>query len=119
MAQVLALGFNWRVAKPCYRRKTLLVIGGTRTQVFADNMAIAASALNYCATKGLATRSDENEQKSFTGQHETISFITRPATRKRMSSMLVFHFGARATVSVFVRFQSAFLFACATTNRAI
>ena len=25
--------------------------------------------------KGIATRSDENEQKSFTGQHETISFI--------------------------------------------
>ena len=29
-----------------------------------------------------ATHSDENEQKSLTGQHETISFIARPATRK-------------------------------------
>ena len=30
----------------------------------------------------LATRSDENEQKSFTGQHETVSFFARPATQK-------------------------------------
>ena len=39
--------------KPCYRQKTPLVIGGTRTQVLADSMAIAASALNHC-TKTIA-----------------------------------------------------------------
>ena len=33
--------------------------------------------------KGIATRSDENEQKSFTDQHETILFIARLTTRKR------------------------------------
>ena len=32
---------------------------------------------------GIATRSYENEQKSFTGQHETILFSARPATQKR------------------------------------
>ena len=31
----------------------------------------------------MAKRSDENDQKSFTGQHETISFIASPATQKR------------------------------------
>ena len=36
--------------KPCYRIKTPLVVGGTRTQVLADSMAIAASVLNHCAT---------------------------------------------------------------------
>ena len=30
--------------KPCYRRRTPLVAGGTQTQVIADSMAIAASA---------------------------------------------------------------------------
>ena len=30
--------------------KNLLVIGGTRTQVFADSIAIAARALNHCTT---------------------------------------------------------------------
>ena len=30
--------------------KAPLVIGGNRTQVLADSMAIAASALNQCAT---------------------------------------------------------------------
>ena len=39
-----------------------------------------------CSTKGLSTRSDGNEQKSFTDQHETILFIATPATRKRTSS---------------------------------
>ena len=33
--------------------------------------------------------------------------------------MSVFHFGKSATMSVFIRFPSAFLFACATTNRGI
>ena len=30
--------------------KALLVIGGTRTQVCADSITVAASALNHCAT---------------------------------------------------------------------
>ena len=30
--------------------KSPLVIGGTRTQVLADSMVIAASALNHCTT---------------------------------------------------------------------
>ena len=50
MAQVVALGFDWWVKKPSYRRKTSLVVGGTLTQALAYNMAIAASALDHCAT---------------------------------------------------------------------
>ena len=42
---MLALGFDCWVEKPCYRRKTSLVIGGTRTRVLADSIAIAANAL--------------------------------------------------------------------------
>ena len=57
MAQVLAFGggvggggliVEWRSLVT--GEKNLLVIGGTRTQVFADIMAIATSALNHCAT---------------------------------------------------------------------
>ena len=48
MAQMLALG---ELEKPYYRRKTPLVVGGTQTRVLADNMAIAASALDHCATE--------------------------------------------------------------------
>ena len=33
MAQMLALGLDFYVEKPCYRRKTSLVVDGTRTQV--------------------------------------------------------------------------------------
>ena len=47
---IYMLDFNCWAEKPCYKRKTELVIGGTRTQVLADNMAIEASALNHCAT---------------------------------------------------------------------
>ena len=47
MAQMLALGFDCRVEKPCYRRKTSLVVGGTWTQVLADSIAIAASGLDH------------------------------------------------------------------------
>ena len=36
MAQMLALGFNSWVDKPCYWRKTLLGVGGTRTKVLAE-----------------------------------------------------------------------------------
>ena len=45
-----ALGFDWGVEKPFYRRKTPLVVGGTRTQVLADSKIIAASALDHCTT---------------------------------------------------------------------
>ena len=47
MAQMLALGFDCWVEKPCYRQKTSLVLGGTWTQVLADSMVIAVSALNH------------------------------------------------------------------------
>ena len=51
MAQILVFGFHWWVEKPCYKwKKTPLVIGGTRTQVLADSMAIAVSALNHYTT---------------------------------------------------------------------
>ena len=33
--------------KPCYRRKTPLVVGGTQTQVLADSIDIAASIYRY------------------------------------------------------------------------
>ena len=47
MAQVLALGFNWgECGNLYYKRKTLLVVGGTRTRVLADRMTIAASVLH-------------------------------------------------------------------------
>ena len=36
--------------------KTPLDVGGIRTQVLADSMAIAASALNHCTTKVLLKR---------------------------------------------------------------
>ena len=39
------------VEKPCYRRKTPLVLDGTRTRVLADSMTIAASQLDHCATQ--------------------------------------------------------------------
>ena len=50
--QMLAFGFDCGVEKPYYKRKTPLAVGGTRTQaqVLANNMAIAASALDHCAT---------------------------------------------------------------------
>ena len=52
---MLALRFDRWVEKPFYRRNTLLVIGGTRTQVFEGNMTIAASALNHYALDGYNT----------------------------------------------------------------
>ena len=51
MAQIVALGFGfykWR--NLFYRRKTLLVVGWTRTQVLAGSMVIAANVLNHCTT---------------------------------------------------------------------
>ena len=50
MVQIVAFRLGFGVQKLCYKRKTPLVLGGTRTQVIADSMAIAASALNHCAT---------------------------------------------------------------------
>ena len=47
MEQMLVLGFDWGVEKPYYRQKAPLVVGGTRTYVFADSMTIA---LNHCET---------------------------------------------------------------------
>ena len=44
------------------------------------NLLCIAAAI---VPKGIATHSDENEQKSFAVQHETISFIARPATQKQ------------------------------------
>ena len=37
MAQILALRLDCLMEKPCYRGKTPLVVGGTRTQVLADS----------------------------------------------------------------------------------
>ena len=48
--QMLALRFDCCGRKPCYRQKTPLVLGGTRTQDLADSIAIAARALNHCIT---------------------------------------------------------------------
>ena len=55
MAQILSLGLDCWVEKSCYRLRTPLAIGGTRTQVFADSMAIAESTLNHCTTYTLKT----------------------------------------------------------------
>ena len=48
MAQMLALGFNWWVEKPYYRRKTSLALGGTQTPDFANSKRLLL--LNYCST---------------------------------------------------------------------
>ena len=45
----VSIGVLWWVEKPCYRRITLLVVDGTRTQVIADNFAIAASETTLSA----------------------------------------------------------------------
>ena len=47
---MLAFGFNKWTDSSYYRRKTLLVAGGTWPQVLAGSMAIAASTLSHCAT---------------------------------------------------------------------
>ena len=46
-------------------------------------MLLLCFLISFAHFKGNATCSDENEQKSFTGQHETISFIATPATQKQ------------------------------------
>ena len=51
IAQMLALGFDWRIGKTLLQEKTSLVVGGTRTQVLADSMPFAASAQDHCTTK--------------------------------------------------------------------
>ena len=48
MTQFLALGVEWRnliTGETQVRRKTQLVVGGTRTQVLADSMVNDASTL--------------------------------------------------------------------------
>ena len=42
MTQILPVRFDWSVRKPNYKRKTLLVVGGSQTQVYADSIVIAA-----------------------------------------------------------------------------
>ena len=46
-------GFIWWVKKPYRRNEASLAIGRAQTQVFADRMTIAASALNQFSTKKL------------------------------------------------------------------
>ena len=46
---------------PYYRRKTPLVIDGTRTQVLAESMAIAADALNHWATNTVVSYKSDVE----------------------------------------------------------
>ena len=46
---MMALKFNSWMEKPCCRRNTPLVIGGTQTQVPVNSIAIAASVLNHFA----------------------------------------------------------------------
>ena len=58
MAQMLALGFDCWVEKPCYRRKTPLVVWGTQTQALADSIAIAASASVLLFDKQFSARKD-------------------------------------------------------------
>ena len=53
MAQILALEFNCWVTKPCYRQKTLLVKGETRTRLIENSLTIAASFLSNSATPNL------------------------------------------------------------------
>ena len=44
MTQMLVVEFRWRVKQSYYQRQTSLVIGGgTHTQVLADSTAIAAT----------------------------------------------------------------------------
>ena len=50
MTQMLVLGFDWWGEKPCYRRISPLAVVEIWTQVLADSMAIAASALNHYVT---------------------------------------------------------------------
>ena len=57
MAQIVALGFDCWVEKPCHRIKKLhwSSVGGTWTRVLADSMAIAACALIIATPKQLQT----------------------------------------------------------------
>ena len=50
MISLKMLALSQWVEKPYYRRKTPLVIGGTRIQVLANSMANAACVLSHCDT---------------------------------------------------------------------
>ena len=50
IAQMLVFELKGIAGKPYYGGKTPLIIGGTQSQVLADNMVIAASALNHYAS---------------------------------------------------------------------
>ena len=49
-AQMLVFVFDYGEKKPYYRKKTPLVVSGIWIHALANSMAIAASALNHCAT---------------------------------------------------------------------
>ena len=51
--QMLAFGFDWRMERPFFRRKTPLAVDGTRIQVHADSMTTTASTLNHSPTQTL------------------------------------------------------------------
>ena len=62
---MLALGFDWGVEKPFYRRKTLLVVNGTRTRVLADSTyRISTRYRVLCISLGLSPHdSDTNVEE--------------------------------------------------------
>ena len=63
MTQMLALGFDWGVEKPFYRRKTLLVVGGTRTPT-DSTYRISARYRVLCISLGSSTHdSDTNVEE--------------------------------------------------------
>ena len=46
----VSVGIRLLSGETLFQEKNPLVVGETRTQVLADSIAIAASALNHCAT---------------------------------------------------------------------
>ena len=59
IVQMLVLGFDWEVEKPYYRRTGLLVIGGARTQVFADTIKqLKENAARACQSTENAVKSN-------------------------------------------------------------
>ena len=50
MAPMLASCLDWQVEKSYFRKRSPLVVGGTRTQFLADSMALAARVLDHYTT---------------------------------------------------------------------